>query len=93
MENLESFMQYLGNDGILVFRLMAHNAGDIVSSIIAARLFSIHLSSPSRTYKQNRRHNPYSTYPEICIPSLKRDLSMEPDFLTNFSTVVEKPVK
>lgn len=74
--SLQSFMNYLGSDGILVFRLMTQNAGDIVSSIIAARLFDIRSSSQLRS---RHRQDSYITLAGLPIPSMKNDKFMTSD--------------
>lgn len=44
---LNDFVFYLGNNGILVIRLMALNAGDLITSEVVAHLFKM---IPSEKY-------------------------------------------
>ncbi|MFH4983494.1 hypothetical protein AB6A40_010203 [Gnathostoma spinigerum] len=41
--SMNGFMRYVGADGILVTRLMAQNAGEIITSMIIARLYDLYI--------------------------------------------------
>uniref|UniRef100_A0A0N5AXY4 Innexin n=1 Tax=Syphacia muris TaxID=451379 RepID=A0A0N5AXY4_9BILA len=60
--NLDSFVKYLGGDGIFILRLMIQNAGDIVTSIITEQLFEMHFTLLSKPYVDNRYCDSYSPF-------------------------------